>query len=165
MQISKALPIPTRCDNCNSDRMGLTSKSVIYGKEYGSWPYCYYCDDCGAIVGCHSNTYTPLGYMASSYVRRLRAKLHKVFDPIWQLRYLSRSQAYDWLASQLCIETSNCHISQMTQSQLEQSLLILAAHKANGYSQFQKRKIKNDARKSARFSRENDRINRRRSGN
>jgi len=164
MQPLKSLPVPTRCDNCSSDRMGLTSKSVIYGKEYGPWPYCYYCDDCGAYVGCHPNTYTPMGFMANSQVRRLRAKLHQMLDPIWHLKYLSRSQTYNWLASQLNILESDCHISQLNQSQLERALYILNPHSLNNYIQFQKRKIKNDNRKSARFSRENSRIGRRKSG-
>lgn len=166
MQISKpSLSVPTRCTNCNSIHIELTTKSEIYGRKYGNWPYCYFCHNCGASVGCHPNSFIPMGYMATSQVRRLRAKLHKLLDPIWKLKYLSRSQTYNWLATQLDIDMGECHISQMTQPILERALCILTKHQENNYIQFQKRKLKNDARKSARFSRENDRINRRRSGN
>jgi hypothetical protein len=143
--------------------MGLTSNSVIYGEEKGKWPYCYYCDDCTAVVACHPNTYNPMGFMATSAVRRLRQKVHRLLDPIWENNFLSRSDAYDWLANQLSIAPSECHISHFNKSQLDLAISVLSVHAKNDYIQFQRRKTKNDARRNARNDRQNSRIVRRKS--
>ena len=149
---------PTKCDNCNSNRVGLTSNSVIYGEEKGKWPYVYYCDDCTAVVACHPNTYDPMGYMAPSKIRRLRARLHKLLDPIWKLNYLNRSDAYDWLARQLSLADRTCHISQLTQLQLETAIELLTPHNKNEYVQFERRKLKDNKRKGERRKRKNSKI-------
>lgn len=45
---------------------------------------CYYCESCGAYVGCHNNSKNPLGTMANRETREWRMKAHKSFDPIWK---------------------------------------------------------------------------------
>ena len=154
------LNAPKVCDNCESPRIGLTSNSVVYGSEFGKWPYCYYCDECGAMVGCHPNTHNPMGKMATGATRRLRAKLHELFDPIWRLNYLSRNDAYIWLEKELNLN-EECHISHLDKDQLKQALKILNAHKLTDYALFKRRKEKNDARKYARNRRQDARIGQR----
>jgi len=161
----KQLPPPDNCDSCQSDRIGLTSNSVLYGIEKGEWPYCYYCDDCGAMVGCHPNTHNPMGLMAVASIRRKRAKLHEAFDPIWQLRYLSRDDAYKWLAKELDLpDNEDCHIGLLSPSNLNLALNLMRAHSSNNYIQFKRRKEKNATRQRERYARQNDKIGRRKSG-
>ena len=154
------LPAPSVCDNCGSSRMGLTSNAVVFGKEQGRWPYCFYCDDCGAMVGCHPNTYKPMGKMATGATRRLRQKLHEIFDPIWKLELLSRNDAYIWLEKELEL-TEECHISYLTKEQLKQAILALRPHNLNNYALFRRRKEKNDSRAFARNRRQDSRIGQR----
>ncbi len=159
--VRKQLSAPIKCDNCGSDRIGLTSNSVVYGVQRGDWPYCFYCDECSAMVGCHPNTHLPMGLMATGPTRRKRKQLHVLFDPIWRLGYISRDDAYIWLAKELEIESDNCHIGELTLSKLQRALEIMRAHSSNGYSLFIRRKEKNELRKSARLDREDNRITRR----
>jgi len=143
LNMHNKLPPPTKCDNCSSSRMGLTSNSVLFGKERGNWPYCYYCDDCAAMVACHPNTNNPMGLMASSAIRRKRAKLHEVFDPVWEFKYLSRDDAYKWLAKELDLPSDiDCHIGLLNPTKLQQALDIMNAHSKNDYIQFKRRKEK-----------------------
>lgn len=151
------LPKPSNCDNCGSSNVGLTSNATLYGTEKGNWPYCYYCSDCGASSSCHSNTYNPMGLMATGATRRLRGKLHAVFDPIWRNDYLSRELAYNWLGKELGL-TVECHISHLTKDELKKAILILSAHVVNDYAMFKRRKVKSNAKRFDRKQREGARI-------
>lgn len=42
---------------------------------------------------------------------RARKGAHEAFDPIWKGGYMTRTEAYRWLAKQLGIEHSECHMS------------------------------------------------------
>lgn len=157
------LPIPSNCDNCKSEEIRLTENKVIYVENKGDWPYCYYCDACGAMVACHPNSNKPMGLMAVGSVRRKRGRLHQLFDVIWINRYMTRTKAYEWLASQLNIEGS-CHIGMLTKEQLNLAISIMTAHNKNGYSQFIRRKAKDASKRHARLKREDSRIARRKYG-
>ncbi len=121
-KIKDALPAPTACDNCNSKNIKLTTNDAVYGRQFGDWPWCYFCIDCRAAVGCHKDTNIPLGKMGDKATRQLRLKAHEVFDKIWQERLLSREGAYRWLATCLRIELPNCHMSWLDKNQLEQAI-------------------------------------------
>lgn len=148
-----ALPKPSVCDVCQSQEIEFISNSNIYGKSYGGWPYCWHCKACDAIVGCHSGTDRPLGKMANSATRELRTKAHRAFDPIWQLKYKTRKQAYDWLAEQLKIVYSDCHISWLSDEQLKKVVTVSNNYLANYSKVEERRKAKTDA-KIARRARE-----------
>lgn len=112
------LPPPRECDQCCSVNIKLTTNDRVYGRIYGQWPHVYFCEDCGAAVGCHPGTYIPLGRMADRQTRQLRARAHEAFDPLWRSGLMSRSTAYRWLAGELSIEHSACHISWLSKDQL-----------------------------------------------
>jgi hypothetical protein len=75
------------------------------------------CIPCNAYVGCHPGTSTPLGNLANAELRRARNIVHSVFDPLWKGRKMTRSAAYQWLASQLDIPVEKCHIAMFDISQ------------------------------------------------
>lgn len=96
------------CDYCGRPAVLIDSRE-IYGKSYGMvWS----CAPCGAYVGIHkgSHDYKPFGRLANSHLRRLKSAAHKAFDPLWKYGGLSRTEAYDWLATKLNIPLSECHI-------------------------------------------------------
>ncbi|MFG8677889.1 zinc-finger-containing protein [Pseudomonas aeruginosa] len=65
-RIKHPQPIPTGCPHCGG-LVRLVSNRVIYGREYGDWPYAYACTGtgCGAYVGLHPDTDVPLGICES----------------------------------------------------------------------------------------------------
>ena len=71
------------CPYCNKEAV-WTENKAIYGRNYGRSFMCYYCQPCGAYVGCHNNTRKPLGTMANKELREWRKKAHAVIDPIWK---------------------------------------------------------------------------------
>ncbi|EFQ8878640.1 hypothetical protein H0J13_004560 [Salmonella enterica] len=115
---------PSRCDNCLSNRVEQTQNDRVYGRAYGTWPEIYYCNDCGAYVGCHEKTLIPLGRMADGKTRVLRVKAHAAFDPLWQSGSMSRTKAYLQLSRKLGIDIKDCHIAMLSDAQLQTVILI-----------------------------------------
>lgn len=110
-KIKHPLPRPTHCDSCGSSNISLERNRVLYGRDYGDWPLCWFCFDCKALVGCHKGTDVPMGRMADGPTRKARQKAHAHFDPLWKKGRLSRQGTYNWLAEQLGIHIDECHIS------------------------------------------------------
>ena len=98
-----------------------------YNKLY-SEKYFYYCKQCDAYVGCHPNTKNPLGTVANKTLRKLRNSCHNSFDKIWKNKYLSRSKAYKWLASELNISLKQCHIGMF-----DEQMCLEAIKKCDNY--------------------------------
>lgn len=154
--MSLLLKPPNFCDSCKS----LNIKLLIDKINRPEWPYFYGCLDCKASVGCHLNTNNPLGLMATTKTKRLRAKLHFLLDLIWKNNYLSRTETYIWLANELNIDTE-IHISQLSNENLTKSIFILSAHNNNDYAQFKRRKEKNVRKFKEQIKRRNSKIVRR----
>lgn len=70
----------------------------------------YRCVPCGAYVGCHGLSKTPLGRLANAELRKAKSEAHLHFDKVWKSGIKTRSEAYAWLAIQLNIPKEDCHI-------------------------------------------------------
>lgn len=74
----------------------------------------WHCAPCGAWVGCHRGIQKPLGRLADAELREAKREAHVAFDELWRRTTpagsFDRNGAYRWLARQLGIERSNCHI-------------------------------------------------------
>lgn len=154
MSNNNNLSKPIQCDNCCSFNIELTTNDKIYKVKRGNWPFIYYCNDCGCAVGCHKNSFIPLGKMADRQTRRLRRKAHIEFDKLWKNGLLSRSKAYNWLALQLNIDYSECHISWFSKDQLKDVVTLSSDYYTKCKDILLKRKIKNDLKKEKREQRE-----------
>ena len=88
-----------------------TQNKVKYGRNYGKSYMCYWCPDHQTFVGCHKNTRTPLGTMATQENLNWRRKAHAVFDPYWKSGPLDRSRAYELLTEELG-EDKQVHIGE-----------------------------------------------------
>ena len=110
-KVTNKLPPPTECHYCHGT-VRLVHNKEIYGRTFGDWPWAYKCGDCDAHVGIHQFTNIPLGTLANPQLRAARKMTKEVFNPLWQgrRRAMSRTQAYAWLAEQLCIPVGDCHI-------------------------------------------------------
>jgi len=99
------------CQYCHEEAE-LVGGKTIYPHRFDLHHKAFWrCEPCGAYVGCHPGTQKPLGILADEILRRWKSKTHAAFDPIWRgNREMSRKQAYSWLASELKIHKSQCHI-------------------------------------------------------
>lgn len=51
------------------------------------------------------------------FTRHAKKSAHEEFDKLWKNKYMSRSDAYKWLAKKLNIPLYKCHISKLNESQ------------------------------------------------
>lgn len=126
-RVKDPLPAPTTCPHCSSP-VELCSNAKIYGREYGDWPWAYRCtsSDCDAYVGIHPFTNIPLGTLATRPIREARKAAKATFNPIWARKYMTRSEAYAWLAGELGIPVGECHIGWFDVDQCKQVELACA---------------------------------------
>ena len=103
-----------KCQYCNNSTV-YTDNKVIYGKSYGNGKI-YYCKPCDAYVGTHKGTNKSFGSVANRELRALRSKAHRVFDPIWKSKQLTRVEAYKKLSEFTGIEKAYCHIAMFNES-------------------------------------------------
>lgn len=100
------------CPYCVSEPE-LVGGEVVYPHRPDLYEKRYYlCRPCDAYVGCHPGTTEPLGRLANSELRKAKQEAHAAFDPKWMLKdgKHRRKYAYAWLASQLRIDSKDCHI-------------------------------------------------------
>lgn len=113
-----------RCAHCDSRAVMSTTHAEGLRPNAGK-KFVWACRPCGATVGCHqvgSCCWIPLGRPANSGVRLLRMRLHEEFDPIWRFGDTTRKSAYRWLASEMKINPSDCHIGMFDERQCRQAL-------------------------------------------
>lgn len=82
------------------------------------------CDPCQAWVGCHKNTFKPLGTLANQELRMARLQAHAVFDQLWKYGAMTRTSAYKWLANQMAMTRNQCHIALFDLEQCKQAIKI-----------------------------------------
>ncbi len=94
------------CCNCNCTITArLTNGKEIYPylQNLRSIPF-WTCDSCKGIVGCHYKTNTPtkpLGCIPSQQITKARKEIHKILDPLWKNKKISRNQLYKKLSNYL----------------------------------------------------------------
>jgi len=108
-RVKNPLPVPTSCHICDSDNVTITENAFVYGRPFGEWPWLYLCNNCGAYVGMHKFTNIPLGTLANGLTREARKDAKAFFIPLYEKGYMSRDEAYTWLAGELSIAKAGCH--------------------------------------------------------
>lgn len=106
-----------QCDYCGELAELVTGKRIYPHRKDLYDRYFYLCKPCDAYVGTHKNTTIPLGRLANSELRLAKMFAHRSFDPLWKTGQMNRSKAYRWLARQLDIDASECHIGMFTIAQ------------------------------------------------
>lgn len=108
------------CDYCNNQAQ-LIGGNIIYPHRPDLHRLRFWhCEPCNAYVGCHKGTTRPLGRLANAELRQAKQEAHAAFDPLWKFhtfkdgyQTMTRTMAYKWLAEQLEIEVTVCHIGMM----------------------------------------------------
>lgn len=97
------------CRHCGGE-VRLVENKILYGRNYGKWPYLYLCRNCSARVGVHPDTDKALGSLADSTTTKAR-KVHKeaFIQVTRQIFKGDRHAAYAWLAEALAIPAAWCH--------------------------------------------------------
>jgi hypothetical protein len=119
------------CPYCGKDAV-LVDSAEVYGRSYG---LIYLCRPCKAWVGVHKGTEKPLGRLANKELREAKKAAHAAFDPLWRAKIrrdgCSKSQArkagYSWLAKQLGIHFSECHIGMFDVDLCEKVIAVCRA--------------------------------------
>lgn len=94
------------CCNCNSYvNARLTDGREVYSHIANLYNIPFWkCDGCNETVGCHHKTGTPtkpLGCIPSPEIKNARKEIHKILDPLWQNKILSRTAIYKKLTRYL----------------------------------------------------------------
>lgn len=126
------------CQYCNQPAKLVTGK-VVYPHRSDLWSNkLWYCETDLAWVGCHPGNPTnePLGILADAELRRLKMRVHALFDPLWG-RFKgstlpskppfkgNRSAAYHWLSGALGIPGEQCHVGMFTNERCKEALRVL----------------------------------------
>jgi len=129
LKVKHPLPTPETCHCCGGEVVVVRNR-VIYGRDYGDWPWAYFCNECHAYVGMHPRTAIPLGTLADPTTRNARKICKPVFEKIFKSGLLSRSKAYKKLAVEMSIDQKDCHFGMFTAEQCylaaDISLMLLA---------------------------------------
>lgn len=117
-----------RCIECGG-HSHLTNGGEIYPHRDDLKHLNFYKCRCGAYVGCHKGTNTPLGFPAGPETRKLRGKVRKVLDPHWKLisvgRKKAREDVYAWLSMRMKLPSKYAHVAKFDKHQCLQALDIL----------------------------------------
>lgn len=131
---------PVTCPYCYKPAEFMASSTPVYGRDYGPLHICKPCD---AYVGCHKGTTIPLGRLANAPLRRMKARLHDLFDPIWKgkveaaiqehgfppkgIKQRERVDAYRRLSSRLGIRMEECHIGMFDEETCQRAIALLSS--------------------------------------
>ena len=118
------------CPYCESTPKLVTGKE-IYPHRPDLYHKKFYLCNCGAYVGCHPNSDTPLGAVADEATRKARNKAHAAFDPIWKHKQMRRNDAYAKLAQKMGINRNECHIGMFDVQQC-QEVVDISKFMSNG---------------------------------
>lgn len=125
-RVPDPLPAPERCQHCGGP-VALVRNSVIYGRDYGEWPWAFHCAPCDAYVGLHPFTGIPLGTLATRPIREARQKAKAAFNPLWQTGEMSRSDAYAWASRVLDLPPAATHIGMFDVAACDRLIAAISA--------------------------------------
>jgi len=100
------------CEECKGVDVSIVDAVVIYPHRRDLKGKSIWRCVCGAFVGCHPGTTSPLGTPAGPDLRRMRNLTHAMFDRLWRggNAQMKRGEAYAWLSRSLEIPQERTHI-------------------------------------------------------
>lgn len=123
-----------RCPYCGSPVIFRSADGIYHDNSKGMMLYvCSHYPQCDAYVRVHPGTNIPMGSLANHELRTLRRTAHKYFDQLHKSGYMSKQDAYQWLANLLCAPLSKAHIGYLgeyyCQQVIEESRRLLDRYK------------------------------------
>lgn len=98
------------CGYCDRQAQLVGAEKIYPRRPDLAAKWFWRCEPCGAYVGCHPGTTTPLGRLANAELRRAKQLVHSVLDPLWKSGRMKRHEVYAKLAAALGIAPQNCHV-------------------------------------------------------
>ena len=122
----------SKCSVCDG-KVALVENKVVYGMNYG-WPWIYLCQspECRAYVGCHANTYHPLGTLADGRTRSARKAAYAALREYCDLQGMSHTDGRGWAAQALGVPEIKGGVGWLTLEQCKQ-LIDLCKCKGGDY--------------------------------
>jgi len=123
------------CQYCGLPVTFSQTSNHIHGRNYGPiWE----CVPCAAYVGCHKGTTSALGTVANKATRDARQAAHKAFDGLWKCKVKyhgwkkqsARGAGYKWLAKELGIDVTKCHIANFDEATCLEAVRICTPYLA-----------------------------------
>ncbi len=100
-----------RCPYCGGTVVYRSAEGIYKDNSKGTMLYvCSRFPECDAYVRVHPGTKIPMGTMADHKLRALRNTAHKHFDKLHNSGYMTRQEAYMWLANVINAPLSQAHI-------------------------------------------------------
>ena len=110
-----------RCPYCGSTVVYRSADGIYHENKKGTMLYvCSNFPECDAYVRVHAGTNIPVGSLANHELRSLRRTAHHYFDQLHLSGYMSKQDAYQWLADLIMAPLSEAHIGIMKLSEERQ---------------------------------------------
>lgn len=120
----------TRCNLCTG-KVALVENKAVYGRNRG-WPWIWQCQEsgCRAYVGCHTNTYKPLGLLADRRTRTARKAAYASLEAYCNRMGIPHSNMAGWVAKQLNVSVSRSGIGWLDINQCRQLIELCSQNKS-----------------------------------
>lgn len=79
---------------------------------------------CAGSLAAHPDG-SPTGWPADLATKGLRVEAHEIFDRLWKIGDMNRSQAYAWLASRLDLPPEKAHIGMFDAEQCRRTVALV----------------------------------------
>lgn len=100
-----------RCPYCGSHVVYRSADGIYRDNSKGAMLYaCAKYPDCDSYVRVHAGTNIPVGSLANHELRALRRTAHHYFNQLYECGYMSKQDAYQWLADLIMAPLSEAHI-------------------------------------------------------
>ena len=124
-----------RCPYCGSPVIYRSADGIYRDNSRGTMLYvCSHYPGGDAYVRVHTGTNIPVGSMANHELRTLRRTAHHYFDQLYESGYMSKQDAYQWLADLIMVPLSEAHIGYLGEyyckQVIEESRKLLERQKA-----------------------------------
>jgi hypothetical protein len=119
---AKRKPLEVYCPYCGA-------QAELHGTVYA-------CSPCSASIGCHKDSFRPLGRLADAELCSLKMEGRSLIDPIWEAAMRSRGinqgeardMARQWLAEAIGIPVEQCHFSMMDNATARSAVSFLRCY-------------------------------------
>lgn len=100
-----------RCPYCGSHVQYRSADGIYHDNSKNAMLYvCSRYPECDSYVRVHVGTKIPVGSLANHELRSLRKIAHDFFDQLYESGYMSKQDAYQWLADLIVAPLSEAHI-------------------------------------------------------
>lgn len=104
-------PSGMRCPYCGGTLTLRSADGIYHDNSNNTMLYvCSNYPQCDAYVRTHPGTTIPVGTPANRKLRNLRNEAHRHFDQLYRSGFMSKQDAYLWLAALLQAPLSQAHI-------------------------------------------------------